>query len=50
MEMVCKQPPLPTPHETEFDMDECTHVPVPWQYMGDVMQLYRLRFGIGFTN
>ena len=41
MEMACKQPPLPTPQEREFDMGECTHVPVPWQYMGDVVHLCR---------
>ena len=41
MEMACKHPPLPTPQETEFDMGECTHVPVPWQHMGDVMHLCR---------
>ena len=39
MEMACKQPPLQTPHATEFKMGECQHVPVPWQYMGDVMHL-----------
>ena len=38
-EMACKQPPLPTPHDTKFEMGECTHVPVPWQYMGDNMHL-----------
>ena len=32
-EMACQQPPLPTPHETEFDMGRCTHVLVPWQYI-----------------
>ena len=41
MEMACKQPPLPTPQETEFDMGECTYVPVPWQYMGDARHLCR---------
>ena len=41
MEMACKQPPLPAPQETEFDMGECTHVSVPWQYMGDGMHLCR---------
>ena len=41
MEIACNQPPLPTPHDTEFEMGECTHVPVPWQYMGDVIHLYR---------
>ena len=30
MDMAYKQPPLPTPHETEFDMGECTHMQVPW--------------------
>ena len=28
-----------TPHDTEFERSECTHLPVPWQYMGDVMHL-----------
>ena len=41
MEMACKQPPLRTPQEGEFDVCECTHVPVPWQYMGDIMHLCR---------
>ena len=41
MEMACKKPPLPTPQEREFNMGECMHVPVPWQYMGDVMHLCR---------
>ena len=41
MQIACKQPPLPTPHDTGFEMGECTHVPVPQQYMGDVMHLCR---------
>ena len=41
MEIACKQPPLRTPHDTEFKMGECTNVPVRWQYMGHVMHLCR---------
>ena len=41
MRIACKQPRLPTPHAIEFEMGECTHVSVTWQYMGDVMHLCR---------
>ena len=39
MEMACKQLLLSTPHEAQFYMGECTHVLVPWQYMGDIMHI-----------